>query len=328
MKKVWIEVENWEKSFITDCIENGIDAFFVSNKNDKENIEKLAKIDVFLLSELPDNIKFLNIKSKEDETAASKVDKSISLVLETGDWKIIPFENLIAVRDNLFASVNNLEDALEAVGILEKGVDGIYVKNCSNSDKIAILKKLKSEKGKLDITTGEVLSVTKISIGDRVCIDTISNMVDGEGMLVGDYSNGMVLVNSESNDNEYVASRPFRVNAGAVHCYVMTPGGRTKYLADLKSGDDVLIVNYKGETQTSVVGRIKLEKRPMLRIEVKGSIKNFSVVLQNAETIRVATPDGKSKSVVQLVKGDKIAILEEKGGRHFGHKIEETISEK
>jgi len=328
MKKVWIEVEDWEKSFITDCIENGIDAFFVSNKNDKENIEKLAKIDVFLLSELPDNIKFLNIKSKEDETAASKVDRSISLVLETGDWKIIPFENLIAVRDNLFASVNNLEDALEAVGILEKGVDGIYVKNCSNNDKLAILKKLKSEKGKLEITTGEVLSVTKLSIGDRVCIDTISNMVDGEGMLVGDYSNGMVLVNSESNDNEYVASRPFRVNAGAVHCYVMTPGGRTKYLADLRSGDDVLIVNYKGETQTSVVGRIKLEKRPMLRIEIKGNIKNFSVVLQNAETIRVVTPDGKSKSVVQLAKGDKIAILEEKGGRHFGHKIEETISEK
>lgn len=328
MKKVWIEVEDWEKSFITDCIENGIDAFFVSNKNDKENIEKLAKIDVFLLSELPDNIKFLNIKSKEDETAASKVDRSISLVLETGDWKIIPFENLIAVRDNLFASVNSLEDALEAVGILEKGVDGIYVKNCSNNDKLAILKKLKSEKGKLEITTGEVLSVTKLSIGDRVCIDTISNMVDGEGMLVGDYSNGMVLVNSESNDNEYVASRPFRVNAGAVHCYVMTPGGRTKYLADLRSGDDVLIVNYKGETQTSVVGRIKLEKRPMLRIEIKGNIKNFSVVLQNAETIRVVTPDGKSKSVVQLAKGDKIAILEEKGGRHFGHKIEETISEK
>ncbi|HOF02072.1 MAG TPA: 3-dehydroquinate synthase II [Spirochaetota bacterium] len=328
MKKVWIEVENWEKSFITDCIENGIDAFFVSNKNDKENIEKLAKIDVFLLSELPDNIKFLNIKSKEDETAASKIDRSISLVLETGDWKIIPFENLIAVRDNLFASVNNLEDALEAVGILEKGVDGIYIKNCSNNDKITILKKLKSEKGKLEITTGEVLSVTKLSIGDRVCIDTISNMVDGEGMLVGDYSNGMVLVNSESNDNEYVASRPFRVNAGAVHCYVMTPEGRTKYLADLKSGDDVLIVNYKGETQTSVVGRIKLEKRPMLRIEVKGNIKNFSVVLQNAETIRIVTPDGKSKSVVQLKKGDKIATLEEKGGRHFGHKIEETIFEK
>jgi 3-dehydroquinate synthase II len=108
----------------------------------------------------------------------------------------------------------------------------------------------------------------------------------------------------------------------------MTPEGRTKYLADLKSGDDVLIVNYKGETQTSVVGRIKLEKRPMLRIEVKGNIKNFSVVLQNAETIRIVTPDGKSKSVVQLKKGDKIAILEEKGGRHFGHKIEETIFEK
>jgi len=108
----------------------------------------------------------------------------------------------------------------------------------------------------------------------------------------------------------------------------MTPGERTKYLADLRSGDEVLIVNSKGETFTSVVGRIKLEKRPMLRITIKGKKKEFSVILQNAETIRVVTPEGQSKSVVELKPSDKVVIHEEESGRHFGYKIEETIEEK
>lgn len=328
MKKVWIEVTNWEKSLITDALENGVDAFIVKDTSLIDKIKELAKVDVFDTNNLPENIMFFKINSKEDEIKASKISGEITLVLETGDWKIIPFENLIAQRENLFASVNCIEDAVEAIGILEKGVTGIYIRECSNDDKISILKKIKSTKGTMNLSEGEIVSVEKIITGDRVCIDTITNMVEGEGMLVGDYSNGMILVNSEALDNPYVASRPFRVNAGAVHCYVMTPGNRTKYLADLKSGDEVLIVNHKGETFNTVIGRIKMEKRPMLRIVIAGKIKNFSVILQNAETIRVVAPGGKSKSVVALQKGDKVVIFEEKGGRHFGHKIEETIEEK
>ncbi|OHD14059.1 MAG: hypothetical protein A2086_12040 [Spirochaetes bacterium GWD1_27_9] len=328
MRKVWIEITEWEKSLITDCLENSVDAFFVKEESLVSKIKELAKVDVYNINNLPENIQFFKINSKEDEEKASKISESVSLVIETGDWKIIPFENLIAQRDNLFASVDNLTDAQEVAGILEIGVTGVYVHNCSSDEKVKILKKLKSEKGNIELSEGEIVSVEKLITGDRICIDTISNMVEGEGMLVGDYSNGMILVNSESQDNPYVASRPFRINAGAVHCYVMTPENRTKYLADLRSGDEVLIVNNKGETFVSVIGRIKLEKRPMLRIVIKGKIKDFSVVLQNAETIRVVTPDGKSKSVVSLKTGDKVTIFEEKGGRHFGHKIEETIEEK
>lgn len=328
MKTVWIKINEWNKSLVTDALENGVDAFFTSDKKIKADIEKLAKVDVYLLDDLPENIKFFDINSKEDEIKAAAMPQDTSLIIKTGDWTIIPFENLIAVRSNLFAVVSNKDDAIEALGILEKGVTGIYVDNCSDDEKLEILKNVKTVRSSIDVSEGEVISIQKIGIGDRICIDTISAMKEGEGMLVGDYSNGMVLVNSEALDNPYVASRPFRVNAGAVHCYVMTPGNRTKYLSDLRSSDEVLIVNDKGECFTSYVGRIKQEKRPMLRITVKGQIKDFSVVLQNAETIRVVVPGGASKSVVKLEKGDKILIYEEEGGRHFGHKIKETIEEK
>lgn len=328
MKKVYIELKNYNKNLITDAIENGVDAFFVNDAKLKEQIEKLAKVDIHLKNKLPANISFFEINSKEDEEKAAKVAGDIELIINTGDWKIIPFENLIAVRDNLFAVVDSLEDAEEACGILEKGVDGVYLSGTDEDETLKILKAVKKKRGKLQLNIGEIISVEKISIGDRICIDTINNMKHGEGMLVGDYSNGMVLVNAETMENPYVASRPFRVNAGAVHCYIMTTGGRTRYLSDLMSGDEVLVVDHKGETYTSIIGRIKQEKRPMLRIKIKGQLKEFSVILQNAETIRVVTPEGKSTSVVQLKAGDKVAIYEEEGGRHFGHKITETIEEK
>ena len=178
-KKVWIEIDKWDKSLITDALENGVDAFFVTKKEYVEKIKALAKVDVFEKNSLPNNIQFFKINSKEDEERAAKISNKTSLIIEAGDWKIIPFENLIAVRENLFAAVNNIDDALESLGILEKGVDGLYVNNCSSMEKINILKKIKLTKGNLKLEEGEIISVTKLISGDRICIDTITNMVNG-----------------------------------------------------------------------------------------------------------------------------------------------------
>ena len=68
-------------------------------------------------------------------------------------------------------------------------------------------------------------------------------------------------------ESEYVASRPFRVNAGPVHAYVMTPGNKTKYLSELETGDEVLTVDQEGTTKIAIVGRVKIEKRPLMLVE-------------------------------------------------------------
>ena len=165
-------------------------------------------------------------------------------------------------------------------------------------------------------------------MGDRVCIDTCSAMTIGEGMLIGNYSNAFFLVHAESVENPYVEPRPFRVNAGAVHAYIMMPGGKTKYLDELRTGDEILVVNQKGESFVTTVGRLKIEKRPMLNIVAETQGKDVSLILQNAETIRLTKPTGEPISVVKLAKGDKVLGYTEEGGRHFGFKITETINEK
>jgi 3-dehydroquinate synthase II len=51
-------------------------------------------------------------------------------------------------------------------------------------------------------------------------------------------------------------------------------------------------------------------------------------LLQNAETIRLVSPDGRAISVSDLQVGNEVLVHTEKGGRHFGVSIDEFVIEK
>ncbi|MBE9593367.1 MAG: 3-dehydroquinate synthase II, partial [Proteobacteria bacterium] len=106
------------------------------------------------------------------------------------------------------------------------------------------------------------------------------------------------------------------------------PGGKTRYLSELSAGDHVLIVDFQGNTSVGTVGRLKIEKRPLMLIRAVAGDREITTILQNAETIRLTNPKGKPISVVSLLPGDKVLVAVEKGGRHFGYKIDESITEK
>jgi 3-dehydroquinate synthase II len=50
--------------------------------------------------------------------------------------------------------------------------------------------------------------------------------------------------------------------------------------------------------------------------------------MQNAETIRLVNPQGKPISITTLKAGDKVLVHVERGGRHFGMKVDETLIER
>ena len=98
----------------------------------------------------------------------------------------------------------------------------------------------------------------------------------------------------------------------------------------------MLVVDHRGETGTATVGRVKVERRPMLLVEAEvapssgnglNSPAKGTVFLQNAETIRLVTPEGKAVSVVELQEGDRILCRLDVAGRHFGMRITEEIKE-
>jgi 3-dehydroquinate synthase II len=63
-------------------------------------------------------------------------------------------------------------------------------------------------------------------------------------------------------------------------------------------------------------------------VEAESGKAKVSLILQNAETIRLVTPDGNALSVVNLALGDQIMGCVLEGGRHFGMAVKETIREK
>jgi 3-dehydroquinate synthase II len=331
MKTVWLDCRNWKKELVTTAIESGVDAVLV-NSSDAEKVKALGLISVIADSKEADlklgkDVLEITIKNKKDEERVVSLSKEMAIV-DSQDWTIIPLENIIAQGAKVVFPVASVEDAKVALTILEKGVWGILIRTDQPSVVKEIVKYAKGIGSQLTLQEFMIKDIQKVSMGDRVCIDTITDMKLGEGMLIGNYSNAFFLVHSESVENPYVEPRPFRVNAGAVHAYILMPNGKTKYLDELKTGDDVLITNQKGETFASTVGRLKIEKRPMLNVIADAGKKEVSLILQNAETIRLTQPSGEPISVVKLAKGVKVLGYTEEGGRHFGFKISETISEK
>ncbi len=276
---------------------------------------------------------YVVIKNKKYEQFALELGKSCDYLVVIGtDWKVIPLENLIAGLQKLdveiIAGVQNAEEAKLALETLEHGSDGVllYTGNLSEIKKVIAVRN-RSGMEKIPLVKATVTKVKQVGIGDRVCVDTASLMIPGEGMLIGSQSNGLFLVHSESEESPYVAARPFRVNAGAVHAYIRV-GEKTRYLSELASGDEVLIINSEGETRPAVVGRVKIERRPLMLVEAEVEGTKIKTLLQNAETIKLVGADGKPLPVTALKEGDEVLVYFEAAARHFGIKIEETIIEK
>jgi 3-dehydroquinate synthase II len=330
MKTVWIKASPWKKEIVTTALESGADAIVVP----KGYTSKVKKLGVITTVAPDGDLKFdkdvveWEIKGKADEERILKLSKTKKVIVKTRDWTVIPLENLIAQTGNLIVEVKNTAEAKTMMKVLEKGVDGVLLSTRDINEIKKTIKVVKDVSERVPLQIVQVTRVEPLGMGDRVCIDTCTNMAIGEGMLTGNSSGGLFLVHSESIENPYVEPRPFRVNAGPVHAYVRVPDGKTRYLSELKSGDEATIVNHRGLCQKSVIGRIKVEKRPLMLIEAECKKKTIATILQNAETIRLTQPSGNPLSVVDLKKGSKILAFIEEAGRHFGMKINETITEK
>ena len=371
MKKIILNFENKSVNFkelVQEAFNKDILNFLVSTDTYTE-FEQIERINLFTkyldiptnnfiidnkekLKELLSNKKYSEyfigyykeLQSKDDEKDIAELSKSRQvdfIIVSAKDWKIIPFENLIAeMHDNdteLIAAVNTVKEAELMLKTLEIGVDGILF-TPKNANDIVELKKLVHTTFHIELIKAKVLNIQNIPEAERVCVDTSSLLHIGEGLLVGSTAAGFCLVHSETFETQFVSSRPFRVNAGDVSAYVLVPDDdpgklyRTKYLSELKGGDKVIAVTYKGEARIVSIGRVKIETRPMLRFKLEVSkgdkIIPISCICQNAETIRLVGADGKAKPVVDIEVGDEVLVHIGPGATHFGTVIKETIIEK
>ena len=165
------------------------------------------------------------------EEAVSLIGMVDWLLLRCSDWTMIPLENIISASrgtgTRIAAAVSCTDDINGAGFALEHGVDAVLIppKTDLLNYSLTISEKMTpKEQAPEQIQSGlqysEVIDIAAVGIGDRVCVDLIDTLELGEGLLVGSTANAMVMVHGETVPSEYVPTRPFRVNAGAVHSYL------------------------------------------------------------------------------------------------------------
>jgi 3-dehydroquinate synthase II len=276
------------------------------------------------------------IQSSEDGKKIVKATESSVdyVVAKCEDWKIIPLENLIAGtrgKSRLLAFVSNAREAATALEILEIGVDGVMLESSDVDEIKRVFQACRDVHSRvaeretavrIPVVQAEITEIKPLPSGARICVDTCDLMKEGEGMLIGCQSSGLFLIQAETEENPFVAPRPFRVNAGAVAQYLLTQGGNMKYLSELRIGDEVLIVDRDGGNRVTSICRTKIEWRPLLLVEAEFNNRKFKTIVQNAETIKIVTKTG-AKSVKELAKGDNVLVQVSDGGRHFGKLVAE-----
>ena len=277
--------------------------------------------------------KFKVLSNSDIENILSAAKKGLDFVIvEVKDWKIIPLENIIAklhkIHTKIFAIARTPKEVRKMFSILEVGVDGVIFSTSSINEVREAMVYLGTSS--FEMKSAKIIEIKEVGDGERVCVDTASMLHRGEGMLIGNRSNFLFLVHNESVGSSFTSPRPFRVNAGAVHCYTLAPDGTTNYLSEIETGSEVLILNSKGKARRVTVGRSKIERRPMLMIKASVAGEIGGIIAQDAETIRFVKPNGQLVSVTHLKKGDVVMVHAKSAtGRHFGMEVsDEYILEK
>lgn len=341
-KQVIIYPEEISRELIQTAITHGIRNLYTKNYPSGElSIEQLnlyieestGQVKITSKEGVEESVKIV-VKEPEDINrillAAEKGYRKI--FIDTYSWKIIPLENIVAELQKmdvkLYAYSSTIEEVESLLGVLERGVDGVVVK-IKKTEEVNRLAEIFKQVRFLEILDGEVIGVENTGLGDRACVDTVSILDPGEGMLIGNFSRFFFLIHNEGTGSPFTSPRPFRVNAGAVHSYVMMADGTTKYLSELSAGMRILVTTLRGRARSVTIGRVKIERRPLKIVRARVGEIEGSVILQDAETIRLVSKDGDQIPVTELSQGEKVKVhVSEQKARHFGKAIDEFIIER
>ena len=115
------------------------------------------------------------------------------------------------------------------------------------------------------IHTIGIEKIKPIGIGDNVCL-TFHDFKKEHSILTSPYSRSLFFVPLAS-----------KVDAGCVAAYVLCKDHKTKYLNELKCGDELLTMNSGGDISSAIIDRREIKAMPMFLITGKYRISGNEV---------------------------------------------------
>ncbi|CAM3787141.1 3-dehydroquinate synthase II [Nocardiopsis rhodophaea] len=266
-----------------------------------------------------------------DDACKAAANEEWTLIHFTDPTKI-PLEIVLAAAHNAtgntITAVSNVEEAEIVLGVLEHGSEGVMLAPTRVGETTDLKRACTADTRSLDLDTLTVTGIAHVGLGDRACIDTCTYLRPDEGILVGSHAKGLILGCSETHPLPYMPTRPFRVNAGAIHSYTLSLDGRTNYLSELRSGQKVLAVDHTGRTRPVTIGRVKIESRPLLSIDAESSTGvPINLIVQDDWHVRLLGPQAEVRNVTELRAGDQLLGYLPSEERHVGYPIEEFCIE-
>lgn len=266
------------------------------------------------------------------ELACEAARSQLWSLLDFRDPTKIPLEIVIAAaagaKGAIIVTVADPEEAEIVFGVLELGSDGVLMAAEAVGAAAGLAQAALGSAEDTSLVELQIVSTAHIGMGERACVDTCSYLRPDEGILVGSHSKGMILCVSETHPLPYMQTRPFRVNAGAIHSYTLAGSGRTRYLSELHAGSKVMVVDVAGRSRLVSVGRVKIESRPLISIDaVHASGQRVNLILQDDWHVRVLGPGGAVLNSTELKPGDVVLGHLPTADRHVGYPIDEFCLE-
>jgi len=113
----------------------------------------------------------------------------------------------------------------------------------------------------------EIENIKPVGIGDNVCLTMLFNFDKGCSLLAGSFNRALFLTSGYSD----------KVDAGCISTYTLCDDDKTKYLGDLRRGDELLTVNFAGRGLSNEITQIKTEKRQMLLINANYTLSGRNI---------------------------------------------------
>lgn len=300
----------------------------------------------------------VNLENVQGQNQAMAALGSVEWILvSSSSWQMIPAENLIAAAQSSGTKLAFVcKDSSDVGGLaraLELGVDALCVDAAAPVGLWEAVFKARAERRDSKCSTsaqsnaGPVIitgscwrrQTSNTILADRICVDLVQTLSTDEGCWVGSSAKTMALILSEAASSQFVPTRPFRVNAGPVHSYILMSDLTTKYLCELEPSDQVLVHNAStGKSRAVAVGRLKQEVRPCVLVELetdKG--RHAQVILQQAETVRLGLEGGDFVRVTDLEassgnadvnKKERVLLRITSSGTHVGKRYDGTVLER
>ncbi len=277
-------------------------------------------------------IRVLSVLSPSDLASADRRGRregSVGLRLPRD--RVIPLEGLLSMahgRYSVWIVTDRSRHLPAALGALEVGAERAVIEIASRGDLARVVRQVPADPTPtIRWSRGRVLEVEPAGISERVLVDTTTLLEGGEGFLLGSSAAHLFHVVSEARGSSFSRPRPFRVNAGSPHLYVLMADGTTRYLSELRAGDRVLALSPRAPARSVVVGRLKIERRPMALLRARHPGGEGTVFVQEAETVRLSGP-GAVRPITDLRRDDPLLIARLPPARHLGREVAETIEER